>query len=90
MTGIFIRDAKLLCLQVRPLQFNTKMHVCCPPMFRLLTFLPSMFLEPKKFDIFEKYFWIVFSTKSSVGVSDIAINYCSWTNQNVAPPSARL
>lgn len=54
MTGIFIRDVKSLCLQVRPLQFNTRMHVCCPQMFRFLAFLPSMFLETKKLKTFLK------------------------------------
>ena len=57
-----------------------------------------MFLQEKKLTFLEKYFWIVLSSKSSVGAGVGVSNtnqvplsiYCSWANQNVAPPAARL
>ena len=55
-----------------------------------------MFLQrEKKVNFFGKIFWIVLSSKSSVGAAKtnevpfLSI-YCSWANQNVAPPAARL
>lgn len=67
-------------------------------MFRVLKnmiFSPCFCKEKKKLTFLEKYFWIVLSSKSSVGAAKtnevpfLSI-YCSWANQNVAPPAARL